>query len=59
MPEKMEQTFAREFRSLRKIKLGQYITKKIKRTISTNYILKWKKSPRGKLKARMGSKPRW
>lgn len=40
MPKKMEQTFAREFRSLRKTKLGQYITKKIKRTISTNYILK-------------------
>lgn len=40
MPKKMEQTFARELRSLRKTKLGQYITKKIKRTISTNYILK-------------------
>jgi len=39
MPKKMEQTFVRELRFVRKTKLKQYLTEKIKRTISTNNIL--------------------
>jgi hypothetical protein len=39
MPKKMEQTFVRKLRFVRKTKLRQYLTEKIKRTISTNNIL--------------------
>ncbi len=55
----MEQAFARESRPLRKIKFGKHLTLKIKRTISINYLLKWKESSRSKLEARVGLKPRW
>lgn len=58
MPKKMEQTFDRELRFVRKTKLRQYLTEKIKRTILTNNILEWKESSGGKLETRMGSKPR-
>ena len=58
MPKKMEQTFVRKLRFVRKTKLRQYLTEKIKRTISTNNILEWKESSGGKLETRMGSKPR-
>ena len=58
MSKKMEQAFTGKSWSLRKTKLKQCLTPKVKRTISTDNILKWKKSSRSKPKTRLGSKPR-